>query len=61
MKVLATAATLTVALFAWSFGSLAYMSSSPTSSVSIAAEDKCPDGGTWNDETKTCDKADAGN
>lgn len=62
MKTLATIATLTIALFAWSFGSLAYIASTPSSPVVISAQDDCNDGETWNEETKKCEKAaDAGN
>ena len=61
MKVLALVATLTATLFAWSFGSFAYIAGGPTQSEAIYAQEDCKDGETWNEETQKCDKAEGGN
>lgn len=58
MKTLTAISTLTVALCAWSFGSLAYISSAPSPAPVVNAQDECKDGETWNEETKQCEKAD---
>lgn len=55
MKILASVLTLTVALFAWSFGSFAYMTSGVTSPDVVYGQEDCKDGETWNEEKQACE------
>lgn len=61
MKTLTALAVLTTSLFAWSYGSFAYMAGATSHPGVVYAKEDCKDGETWNEETKACEAADAGN
>ncbi len=60
MKLFAILSTLVVSVFALSFGSLATITGATTQSPVVSAQEDCKDGETWNDEKKSCEKAEDG-